>query len=207
MSNESSSFSSLSRIPVLTGSTDYARWSLAIKNAAMMADVWEYLDGTETYPGPTDDEKPTAEELVAIKAWKKANSKALGLVGSTCTKELQLHICHRYDFLVRLFGTDSLFSNFFLLLLGLITTPHVLYIHMTYVYPSFLMFNSFTRVYGQEKSLLYYDLLQTSEFYSTDAPSPSFSSTSSTTPPPLYSPPMLINNGPTWRRIPPGCNV
>ena len=93
MSNESSSFSSLSRIPILTGSTDYAHWSLAIKNAAMMADVWEYLDGTETYPEvAAEDQKPTADELTAIKVWKKANSKALGLMGSTCTEELQLHI-------------------------------------------------------------------------------------------------------------------
>ena len=93
MSNETSSFSSLSCIPILTGSTDYARWSLAIKNAAMMADVWEYLDGTETYPEvAAEDKKPTADELAAIKVWKKANSKALGLMGSTCTEELQLHI-------------------------------------------------------------------------------------------------------------------
>ena len=92
MSNKSSSFSSLSCIPVLTGSTDYARWSLAIKNAAMMADVWEYLDGTETYPTPADLKAVTANKTATIKVWKKANSKALGLMGSTCTEELQLHI-------------------------------------------------------------------------------------------------------------------
>ena len=92
MSNESSSFSSLSRIPVLTGSTDYARWSLAIKNAAMMADVWEYLDGTETYPKVANIKTPTDDKTAAIKVWRKANSKALGLMGSTCTEELQLHI-------------------------------------------------------------------------------------------------------------------
>ena len=33
-------------------------------------------------------------------------------------------------------------------------------------------------------------------FYSTDAPPPSFSSTSSTTPPPLYSPSKSNNDGP-----------
>ena len=68
-------------------------------------------------------------------------------------------LCHRYDFLVRLFGTDLTFSNFlnFYLHLGLITTPHVLYVHMTYVYSlSYVSF--FTRSHGQEKSLLYYDL-------------------------------------------------
>ena len=92
MSNKSSSFSSLSHILVLTGSTDYARWSLAIKNVAMMADIWEYLDGTETYPAPVDIKAVTADETAAIKVWKKANSKALGLMESTCTEELQLHI-------------------------------------------------------------------------------------------------------------------
>ena len=92
MSNETSSFSSLSHIPILTGSTDYACWSLAIKNAAMMADVWEYLDSTETYPTPKNLKAPTDDETAAIKVWKKANSKALGLMGSTCTEELQLHI-------------------------------------------------------------------------------------------------------------------
>ena len=92
MSNESSSFSSLSHILVLTGSTNYAHWSLMIKNAAMMVDVWEYLNGTETYPAPKDIKAVTTNELTAIKVWKKANSRALGLMGSTCTKELQLHI-------------------------------------------------------------------------------------------------------------------
>ena len=42
--------------------------------------------------------------------------------------------------------------------LGLITTPHVLHVHMTYVY-SFSHVSFFTRSHGQEKSLLYYDLL------------------------------------------------
>ena len=55
-----------------------------------------------------------------------------------------LGCCHRYDFLVRIIGTDLTFSNFlnFYFHLGLITTPHVLYVHMTYGYPSFLMFHS-----------------------------------------------------------------
>ena len=50
-------------------------------------------------------------------------------------------------------GTDLIFSNFYLYFhLGLITTPHVLYVHMTYV-------SFFARSHGQEKSLSYYDLL------------------------------------------------
>ena len=42
--------------------------------------------------------------------------------------------------------------------LRLITTPHVLHDHMTYVYSLSYVF-PFTRYYGQEKSLSYYDLL------------------------------------------------
>ena len=107
------------------------------------------------------------------------------------------------------FGTDLTFFELFKLYfhLGLIMTPHVLYDHMTYVYSFSHMFSFFTRVYGQEKSLSYYDLLLTLEFYSMDASLPSFSSSSSTKPPPLYSLSMSINNGPTWRRIPPGLEV
>ena len=55
-------------------------------------------------------------------------------------------------------GMDLLFSNFlFHFHLGLITTPHVLYVHMTYVY-SFSYVSFFTRCYGQEKSSSHYDL-------------------------------------------------
>ena len=41
--------------------------------------------------------------------------------------------------------------------LGLITTPHVLYVHMTYVHSFSHAF--FTQSHGQEKSSSYYDLL------------------------------------------------
>ena len=81
-------------------------------------------------------------------------------------------------------------------------------IHMTYVYSSFHMFHTshnYTAKRSQHRVMIFY---MTSEFYSTDAPPPSFSSSiSSTTPPPLYSPSMLINDGPTWRRTPPSLDV
>ena len=55
--------------------------------------------------------------------------------------------------------THNFFELFnFILHLGLITNPHVLYVHMTYVY-SFSHVSFFTRSHGQEKSLSYYDLL------------------------------------------------
>ena len=49
--------------------------------------------------------------------------------------------CHRYDFLV-CFWNRLNFFKLFILHLGLITTPHVPYVHMTYVYFPFLMFHT-----------------------------------------------------------------
>ena len=70
----------------------------------------------------------------------------------------------------------------------------------------FLMFHS-SHDHMAKRSHYRIMIFSTSEYYSTDASPPSFSSTSSTTPPPLYSPSMLYNDGPTWRRIPPGREV
>ena len=50
-------------------------------------------------------------------------------------------------------GTDLTFSNFFelfILYLGLITTPHVLYVHMTYVYSFFLCLFLHTIIWSRE---------------------------------------------------------
>ena len=102
-----------------------------------------------------------------------------------------------------IFGMDLYFFELFTFLSGLITTPHA---HITYVY-SFSYVFQFTWSYGQEKSLSYYDLFETSEYYYTDTSPPSFSSTSSTTPPPLYSPSMLINNGLICKSTPLGRDV
>ena len=60
-------------------------------------------------------------------------------------------------FSVCVYGTDLLFLNFlnFYSLFGIDHDPHV---HMTYVYSFFSYVSFFTRGYGQEKSLSYYDL-------------------------------------------------
>ena len=51
-------------------------------------------------------------------------------------------VCHRYDFLVHLWNGLNFFKLFKLYFhLGLITTPHVFYDHMIYVYSLFLMFH------------------------------------------------------------------
>ena len=105
-------------------------------------------------------------------------------------------------------GTNFIFLNFLSFLhLGLITTPHAFYEHMTYVYALFLMFH-LSHDHMAKRSHYRIMIFLTSEYYnSTDAFPPSFSSISSTTPPPLYSPSMSTHDGPTWRRIPPGLEV
>ena len=45
--------------------------------------------------------------------------------------------CHRYDFLVRLYRNGLNFFKLFSLF-GIDHDPHVLYVHMTYVYSFFL---------------------------------------------------------------------
>ena len=107
------------------------------------------------------------------------------------------------------FGTDLTFLNFlnFILHLGLITNPHVFYVHMTHVKFPFPMFHSSHNHMAKRSHYRIMIFYRTSDYYSMDAPPPSFSSTSSTTPPPLYSPSRLNSDGPTWRRIPPGRKV
>ena len=106
------------------------------------------------------------------------------------------------------FGMDLTFWTFLKLYfhLGLITTPHVFYDHMTYVY-SFSTFYSHVITWPREVIIALWSFIWLSEFYSTDAPPPSFSSIPSTNPPPLYSPSMLINDSPIWRRTPPSREV
>ena len=94
MSGEGSSSSSnvnLSRIPLLTGSTDYTRWALAVNAAALLADVHDVLMGEEAEPTvlKAEDDGYT-ESLKELKAWKKANKKAIGLMLVSCSEDLQL---------------------------------------------------------------------------------------------------------------------
>ena len=119
---------------------------------------------------------------------------------------LRPRVCHRYDFLVRLHGTDLTFSNFlnFYSSLGIDHDPPCsLCSHDLCLFIS-LMFHSSHDHMAKRSHYRIMVFYMTSEFYSMDASPPSFSSISSTTPPPLYSPSMSINDGPTWRRIPPG---
>ena len=62
-----------------------------------------------------------------------------------------LQNCHRYDFLVCLWNGLNFFEPFkFYFHLGLITTPHVLYVHMTYVYSLSLCFTIHTITWPRE---------------------------------------------------------
>ena len=70
----------------------------------------------------------------------------LGQVGSVV-----MGFCHRYDFLVRLWNGLNFFELFKLLFsLGIDHDPHVLYVHMTYVYPFFLCFTLHTITWPRE---------------------------------------------------------
>ena len=94
MSGEGSSSSSnvnLSRIPLLTGSTDYTRWALAVNASALLADVHDVLIGEEAEPTvlKAEDDGYT-ESLKELKAWRKANKKAIGLMLVSCSEDLQL---------------------------------------------------------------------------------------------------------------------
>ena len=85
------------------------------------------------------------------------------------------------------FGLNLYFLNFlnFYFLPRLITTPHDLYIHITYIYSFLYIFLSHDHI--AKRSHYHIMIFLTLEFYSMDAPPPSFSFSSST-PPPLYSP-------------------
>ena len=111
--------------------------------------------------------------------------------------------CHRYDFLVCFRNGLYFFKTF--ISFGIDHDPHVPHVHMTYVYSlSYVFTHDHMAKRSHYRIMIFYRL---QEFYSTDASPPSFSSSSSTTPPPLYSPSMSINDGPTWRRIPPSREV
>ena len=65
--------------------------------------------------------------------------------------------CHCYDFFGMCLRNGLTFFELFSSL-GIDHDPHVLYVHMTYVYSSSHV-SFFTRSHGQEKPLSYYDLL------------------------------------------------
>ena len=114
--------------------------------------------------------------------------------------------CHRYDFLVHLWNRLNFFELFKLLFsLGIDHDPLCSLCSHDLCLFLFLMFHSSHDHMAKRSHYCIMIFYMTLEYYSMDASSPSFSpSTSSTNPPPLYSPSMSINNGPTWRRIPPG---
>ena len=77
---------------------------------------------------------------------------------------LKVKVCHRYNFLVRLWNGLNFFKLFKLYFhLGLIMTPHVFYVHMTYVY-SFLMFHS-SHDHMAKRSHYRIMIFSTSEYY------------------------------------------
>jgi hypothetical protein len=78
-----------SKIPLLSGSKDYAKWALAIRAAAQYATIFRILNGTWTLPQAATT-PPSAEELAAIEKWEIANEKSTGLISRTCSEDIQI---------------------------------------------------------------------------------------------------------------------
>ena len=78
-----------SKIPLLSGSKDYAKWALAIRAAAQYATIFRVLNRTSVIPLAATT-PPTAEELAAIEKWEIANEKATGLISRTCSEDIQI---------------------------------------------------------------------------------------------------------------------
>ena len=88
---DSSSNSQFSRLPILTGSKDYALWSLAIKNQARLLDIWSIYNGTRlvpTAPAATASAEDKKEYKDDLKQWNQDSEKAIGLLGRTVSNDL-----------------------------------------------------------------------------------------------------------------------
>ena len=98
--------------------------------------------------------------LLSVSRFNKAGCRIEFLNGRCTISDAKTNelICHRYDFLVRIFRMDLLLKNFFYSLLRIDHNPlcslcshDLCLLPLSYV-------SLFTQVYGQEKSLSYYDL-------------------------------------------------
>ena len=81
--------SQYARLPILSGSKDYAKWSLAIKGQAKLTNIWRVYAGTWVEPSPiganaTQEEKDAY--AVDLKDWVKAKEKATSLLWRTVTR-------------------------------------------------------------------------------------------------------------------------
>ena len=88
---DSSSNSQFSRLPILTGSKDYALWSLAIKNQARLLNIWSIYNGTRlvpTAPAATASAEDKKEYKDDLKQWNQDSEKAIGLLGRTVSNDL-----------------------------------------------------------------------------------------------------------------------
>ena len=80
--------SQFNKIPILTGSADYARWALAIKGYSKMFGFWHVLDGQDKIEEVKDEEGKSDKSTV----WHEKNDKACGLLLRTTSEDLQVQL-------------------------------------------------------------------------------------------------------------------
>src|SRR6201999_4234503 len=88
MTTEFSAGSSLARMPILSGSSTFPKWQLAIKGRAMLMGIWPIINGKKTRPTHTtgDDEDKQKETVDKQDKWDTDNEKAIGLILSTTSE-------------------------------------------------------------------------------------------------------------------------
>ena len=72
-----------SRLPKLTGSTDYAQWALEVKAYARFTNSYSLLTGTRlrpSNPDPKDTAAVQKEQADKVENWENDNEKTIGLI-------------------------------------------------------------------------------------------------------------------------------
>jgi len=81
-------------IPVLSNSSEYAKWALAIKGYARMFEFWDILNGTDAYPVKGEGDTAISDQTLADtrKEWRKYNNKACGLMLRSTAEDINLQL-------------------------------------------------------------------------------------------------------------------
>ena len=64
----------IANIPILTGQVNYAEWSTAVENLALLGDCWDQITG---------EDEPLNESIAEKAKFRSRYNKAKGLIGST----------------------------------------------------------------------------------------------------------------------------
>jgi len=89
-----SSESLFSKIPVLSNSSEYVKWALAIKGYARMFEFWDVLNGTDAYPVKGEGDATISDQTLADvrKEWRRFDNKACGLMLRSTAKDINLQL-------------------------------------------------------------------------------------------------------------------